>query len=261
MKEFNEEEKKLLEKFNDLKEKYPNIYKKIKSYLIGLTAVPIIIWLLYFIGDCGFVLIKTSFTVGDAIGAYVTLLGAIATIVAVVSTILYTTNSEIDRRNYDADNKEKEKKIKEFEEKIILLVEYINPRLFMGFSSYSEYDTPINFKESINHYNVFRYHLSTVKLYFEVNQVDAKITDYFQDIVSEDTKILKAFEDRECVVKELNYLYVNDKTNEQRITILVETLKKYDVFFNKLYETDYDVIINNTRDLIAHYKKKIMEEK
>ncbi|MEF9984490.1 MAG: hypothetical protein RR710_08115 [Oscillospiraceae bacterium] len=238
------------------------LYKKWWLYLLGVVmiaimiAIPFIINMSYKYGLTIENPIITMWGAEDVLNFYGTLLGAISTIIAVVATILYTTKSEINRRNYDLTKQEQEKKIKKFEEKILSLVEHINPRLFMGFNSYSKYDAPISFKDSISHFNIFRYHLSTVKLYLEITEVDKIITDYLQDLINEDTKILKALEDRECVVKKLNYLYITDKPNKKKINALVKELKAYDIFFNGLYETDYNIIINNTRDLIAHYKKK-----
>ncbi|MEG3007338.1 MAG: hypothetical protein RR806_07705 [Oscillospiraceae bacterium] len=169
------------------------LYKKWWLYLLGVVmiaimiAIPFIINMSYKYGLTIENPIITMWGAEDVLNFYGTLLGAISTIIAVVATILYTTKSEINRR--------------------LSLVEHINPRLFMGFNSYSKYDAPISFKDSISHFNIFRYHLSTVKLYLEITEVDKIITDYLQDLINEDTKILKALEDRECVVKKLNYLY------------------------------------------------------
>lgn len=71
---------------NWVKSKTQSIWAKIKlkKYLYGfwclivLLFVPTTIWLAYYLGDCGYVLIKTSLSVGDALGfwgAFLTFLG------------------------------------------------------------------------------------------------------------------------------------------------------------------------------------------
>lgn len=69
--------------------KAKRLFSKIKArpYLWGfwsaaiLLSIPIIVWVLYFIGDNYFVLIHTSLTVGDALGFYASLLAFVGTIV------------------------------------------------------------------------------------------------------------------------------------------------------------------------------------
>lgn len=48
---------------------------------LTIIVVPIIIWLLYFIGDCGYVLLNISLSSGDALGFYGAFLSFIGTVV------------------------------------------------------------------------------------------------------------------------------------------------------------------------------------
>ena len=72
-----------------IENKAKRLFSKIKArpYLWGfwsaaiLLSIPIIVWLLYFIGDNYFVLMHTSLTVGDALGFYASLLAFVGTIV------------------------------------------------------------------------------------------------------------------------------------------------------------------------------------
>lgn len=72
-----------------IEDKAKRLFSKIKAkpYLWGfwsaaiLLLIPILVWLLYYIGDNYFVLIRTSLTVGDALGFYASLLAFAGTIV------------------------------------------------------------------------------------------------------------------------------------------------------------------------------------
>ncbi len=61
-----------------------NIQKNPYTYgfwsIIILLIIPIITWLLYYIGDCGYIFIETSLTVGDALGFYGSFLAFLGTV-------------------------------------------------------------------------------------------------------------------------------------------------------------------------------------
>lgn len=80
MKKLNDEEKSFLFQFYEFKKKYSNIYARLRFITILLFLIPIMIWILYFFGDKGYVLIYTSLKVGDALGFYGSLLAFIGTL-------------------------------------------------------------------------------------------------------------------------------------------------------------------------------------
>jgi hypothetical protein len=76
----NDKEKQIINKLKALKLNYPMIYKYMKRAVIVIIIVPILIWGAYFVGDCGFVLIRTSLAVGDALTFYGSILAFIGTV-------------------------------------------------------------------------------------------------------------------------------------------------------------------------------------
>lgn len=94
-----------------VKKRFNNILQKVKSKpyqygfffaLFTLLVIPGAIWVAYFIGDCGFVLINTSLTVGDALGFYGTVLTFIGT--TFLGVVAYRQNEMHNKREADWDN-------------------------------------------------------------------------------------------------------------------------------------------------------------
>lgn len=80
MKNLNDQEKIFLSQYYEFKKNYPNIYFYIKYIIIILFFIPLIIWISYFIGDRGYILIYTSLNIGDALGFYGSVLSFIGTV-------------------------------------------------------------------------------------------------------------------------------------------------------------------------------------
>lgn len=76
----NDKEKQIVNNLKVLRMDYPMIYKYIKSIVVVIIVLPILIWGTYFVGDCGFVLIKTSLGIGDALTFYGSILAFIGTV-------------------------------------------------------------------------------------------------------------------------------------------------------------------------------------
>lgn len=80
MKKLNDKEKLFLSQYYELKNDYPNIYFYIKYSCLVLFLIPIIIFIAYFLGECGYALIYTNLSIGDALGFYGSVLSFLGTI-------------------------------------------------------------------------------------------------------------------------------------------------------------------------------------
>lgn len=83
-------------------------YTSTFSLLFVLSFIPLIVWLCYFIGDCGFVLVKTSLTIDGYLGFYGAFLAFLGTVA--LSTIALWQN-----RVYQLDNQKLNQKIFEIQ--------------------------------------------------------------------------------------------------------------------------------------------------
>lgn len=194
-------------------------------------------------------------------GFYGSSLCAIAAIIAVAATIIYTKTSEEKRRKQQIDKEQQDLKIAGFKDKLLQLVKYLNPRFYMGFSTYSKYESPISFKSGLSMYNEARYHMDTIKIYLEIEEVDSDIKQYLKTANDFSNGILPILEERETIVHELNSIYSQNIDDDNRVQFLVSKLKAYDVIFNQLENTTYHQIINDTREIVNHYAIKIRKEK
>lgn len=80
MKKLNDKEKIFLLQYYEFKKDYPNICFYIKYICLFLFIIPTIIFISYFIGERGYVLIYTNLSIGDALSFYGSVLSFLGTI-------------------------------------------------------------------------------------------------------------------------------------------------------------------------------------
>ena len=95
----NEKEKSILRHIDKFKYTYPTFHILIRIVAIVLLAFPVIIWIAYFIGDSGFILIRTSLGIGDALGFYGSLLAFLGTIL--LGALALWQNNKLNKINND----------------------------------------------------------------------------------------------------------------------------------------------------------------
>lgn len=237
----NDNERQVFKNLKALKSNYPTIYKYLLSIIISLTIMPILIWVTYFTGDSGFILIRTSLGVGDALTFYASILAFIGTVLlgalALLQNFKFKKENDIAQNRLERmnarilsldDSREKQKLFEMYFCFMEEVQKIFDPQYVLGDFSIPRESVQIYF--SLKQCKINAQSIRRRLLFLDSSNASNDFLEYALNMIDEATEIVQLLDNSEESKKDISQLFKfmkeNSKTFNDKSLIFIYEIHK-----------------------------------